>query len=58
MDKRRLADLRTPMQCAVELMDRLTTGHQLRLVHGIPTREIIDIRNELQEQINKLEDLN
>ena len=57
MDKKRLADLRSPMQCAVDLLDQLTTGHQLRLVHGVSTREIIYIKNELQEQINRLDEL-
>ncbi|MGP0873239.1 hypothetical protein ACJ8QF_24050 [Serratia sp. CY81684] len=47
MEKRRLADDRTAIQDAIDILTKLTDGHSLRMVHGVSTRQLTAARDEL-----------
>ncbi|CAI2030305.1 MULTISPECIES: hypothetical protein [Serratia] len=47
MEKRRIADDRTAIEEAIDILTKLTNGHSLRMVHGVSTRQIVAARDEL-----------
>lgn len=55
MVEHRLADERASIQSAIDLLTRLTSGHSLRLVHGVSTRELVAARDELLALLERRE---
>ncbi|UAN65889.1 hypothetical protein [Serratia sp. JSRIV006] len=49
MEKRRIADDRSAIQNALDILTKLTAGHELRMVHGVATRQIAAARDELEQ---------
>lgn len=50
---RRAADERTAIQNAIDILTKLTSGHSLRLVHGVSTRQMIAVRDELERVLKE-----
>lgn len=42
---------REAVSAAIELIDQLIKGHRLNHVHGVPTRKLAAVRNDLQTVI-------
>lgn len=53
MEIRRAADERTAIQNAIDILTKLTSGHSLRLVHGVSTRQMIAVRDELERVLKE-----
>lgn len=54
MEKRRLADDRTAIQDAIDILTKLTDGHSVRMVHGVSTRQLTTARDELAKVLDGL----
>lgn len=46
-------DAREAIEAAIELIDKLINGHRLNHVHGVPTRKLLAVRDDLQTALDE-----